>query len=80
MKKKDSIEGHVLLMKHIKLSEDASQNLLKKYNIDRKQLPVIFHKDSALTDLDAKPGDIIEITRNSPTTNIAKYYRVVVNA
>lgn len=80
MKKKDSIEGHVLLMKHVKLSEDVSQNLLKKYNIDKKQLPVIFHKDSALTELDAKPGDVIEITRNSSTTNTAKYYRVVVNA
>ncbi len=80
MKKKDSIEGHVLLMKHVKLSEDASQNLLKKYNIDRKQLPVIFNKDSALTELDAKPGDIIEITRNSSISNTTKYYRVVVNA
>lgn len=80
MKKKDFIEGHVLLMKHTKLSEDASTNILKKFNIDKKQLPVIFMKDSAISNLDAKPGDLIEIARNSSTTKTAKYYRVVINA
>ena len=80
MKKKESIQEHVLLMKHVKLSEEASEKLLKKYNIDKKQLPVIFNKDLALTGMDAKSGDVIEITRESPTAKNAKYYRVVVNA
>lgn len=80
MKKNESIQEHVLLMKHAKLSEEASEKLLKKYNIDKKQLPVIFNKDAALIGMDAKPGDVIEITRESVTAKNAKYYRVVVNA
>ena len=80
MKKKESIQEHVLLMKHARLNEDASEKLLKKYNIDKKQLPIIFNKDSALTGMDVKPGDVIEITRESSTAKTIKYYRVIVNA
>lgn len=80
MVKKSVIEDHVLLMKHIKLSEDEAKRLLNKYNIDKKQLPLIFDKDPAITGSDAMPGDIIEITRVSPTVRNSKYYRVVVNA
>lgn len=80
MNKKESIQEHVLLMKHVKLSEEASEKILKKYNIDKKQLPVIFNKDAALIGTDAKPGDLVEITRDSPTAKTTKYYRVVVNA
>ncbi|MAG53001.1 MAG: DNA-directed RNA polymerase subunit H [Nanoarchaeota archaeon] len=80
MKKKQDIKGHVLLLKHTKLSEQASQNLLKKYNILKEQLPVIFNKDTGVVDLDVEPGDIVEVTRESPTIGNSKYYRVVVNA
>ena len=80
MKKKDAIQDHVLLMKHVVLSEEASEKILKKYNIDKKQLPVIFHKDPALAGTEAEPGDLVEINRDSPTAKYTKYYRVVVNA
>lgn len=79
MKKKLDIQGHVLLLKHAVLSEQVSENLLKKYNILKEQLPVIYSKDPAIADLNAEPGNIIEITRESFTTGSSKYYRVVVN-
>ncbi|MAF51365.1 MAG: DNA-directed RNA polymerase subunit H [Nanoarchaeota archaeon] len=80
MKKTATIKEHVLLLKHTKLSEKDSENILKKYNILRKQLPVIFSKDAAISSIDTESGDIIEITRKSSTAGISKYYRVVVNA
>ena len=43
------------------------------------QLPKIYKKDPALRESDVKPGDIIEIERNSPTANKTKFYRVVVD-
>jgi DNA-directed RNA polymerase subunit H (RpoH/RPB5) len=81
MKKKLDIQGHVLLIKHTKLNEQASEKLLKDYNILGKQLPVIFKSDPSIEQMDeVNPGDIVEITRDSETNKTAKYYRVVVNA
>ncbi len=79
MKKKADITNHILVPKHEKLSEQAAQKLLEKYNISKKQLPIIFSKDPAIQHLEANPGDIIEITRKSPTTNTSKFYRVVID-
>ena len=67
------------MVKHEKLNEQASQKLLEQYNISKKQLPLIFKNDPALEGLDADVGDIIEITRKSPTINVSKFYRLVVN-
>ena len=69
---------HILIPKHRKLSEEESDNILKKYNISRKQLPRIRISDSAVLELNPKRGDIIEITRDSPTTGKSYFYRVVV--
>ena len=79
VKKQIQIEDHILLFKHEKLSEKASEELLKKYNISASQLPKIFKKDPVVKALDVKAGDVIEIDRNSPTANKAKFYRVVVD-
>jgi DNA-directed RNA polymerase subunit H (RpoH/RPB5) len=80
MKKTANIEGHVLLLKHTKLNEKSAEAILKKYNLLKKQLPVIFSKDAAVIKSEAEPGDIIEITREDSTVKSPKYYRVVVNA
>ena len=84
VKKQIQIDSHVLLFKHEKLNEKASEELLKKYNISALQLPKIYKKDSALKglgvkSLDIKAGDIIEIERNSPTADKTKFYRVGVD-
>ena len=79
MKKTLNIKNHVLMVKHDKLNEQASKKITEKYNISKKQLPFIYKKDPAIADLDVKVGDIIEITRKSPTTIISKFYRLVVN-
>jgi len=78
VKKQSEIKDHVLLLKHEKLSEKSSEELFKKYNISATQLPKIYKKDPALKGLeDLKTGEVIEISRDSPTANKSKFYRVV---
>ena len=77
-KKKFDILDHVLVPKHEKLSQVKTKELLEKYNVTLQQLPRIDINDPALKELDVKPGDVIKISRNSPTTGKSVYYRVVV--
>lgn len=72
------ITKHEFVPKHTKLSEDEAQEMLKKFNISRKQLPRILKEDSAIQKLDVKKGDVIRIIRKSPTTGEAEFYRVVI--
>ncbi len=79
MAKKLDIKNHILVPKHSKISEKEKKALLEKYDITIRELPKISYKDPALKGLDAKPGDVIKITRSSPTAGEAIYYRVVIN-
>lgn len=79
MKKKFKADEHLLIPKHIKLSETQKEKLLEKYNISVKELPKILKTDPAIISLNAKPGDVIKITRKSPTASEAAFYRVVVD-
>ena len=68
---------HILVPVHKKISEKEKAELLKKYNITLKELPKILINDSAISDLDAKEGDVIKITRKSHTAGEIAYYRGV---
>lgn len=72
-------EDHNLVPKHEKLEKEKANELLEKYNITKLQLPRISKKDPAIKDMEIKAGDIIKITRNSPTADKTVYYRVVVS-
>lgn len=80
MAEKFNIQEHKLIPKHTKLSEEETQKLLEQYNISLKQLPKILKSDPAIKDLNAKPGDVIKIDRESPTMGKTSFYRVVLNA
>ncbi|RME55346.1 DNA-directed RNA polymerase subunit H [Candidatus Woesearchaeota archaeon] len=79
-KEKLDISKHILVPKHTKLSDEEVKSLLEEYNISLKQLPKILKNDPAISDLGAKPGDVIKIERHSPTVGKTYYYRVVSNA
>ena len=72
------VSKHILVPKHEKLSEEETEEILKKYKINSKKLPRIQNTDPAIKDLEAEKGDIIKITRVSETVGTAYYYRVVV--
>ncbi len=73
-----SVLDHVLVPKHRILSEEEKRSLLEKFNISEIQLPKILANDPAVKALGAKPGDVIEIERPSPTAGKTLYYRLVV--
>ena len=74
-----NIRKHMLVPEHSKLNKKEIQELLEKYNLALNELPKILLTDPAIEKLNVKPGDIIKITRDSPTAGISIYYRVVIN-
>ncbi len=60
------------------LSEDEQREFMEKYNISKRQLPLILPSDPVVKALEAKVGDIIEFTRKNKIAGLSKYYRVVV--
>ncbi len=73
------ITKHSLVPKHVKLSEEEKQELLKKHGLDLSQLPMILLSDAAIQDLRPEVGNVIKIIRDSPTDVESIFYRVVVH-
>ncbi len=70
--------SHELVPKHEVLSKEDAEDVLKRYRVKPYQLPHIKASDPAVKAIDGKPGDIIKITRKSPTARYTLYYRYVV--
>mgnify|MGYP002867231374 CR=1 FL=1 len=68
--------AHILQPKHIRLNQKESDELLKKLNVSKAQLPKIFLTDPALPE-GCNIGDIIKIERKDEET-VVFYFRVVV--
>jgi len=80
MKKiKFKVDKHILTPKHAKLSEKEKGQIFEKYQVTSKEMPKILKTDAALRELDAKPGDVIKVTRKSATAGEAVFYRVVID-
>ncbi len=66
-----------MVPKHEKLSKAKAKELLEKYNVVPNQLPQITLTDPTLENMEVEAGDIIKITRKSPTAGESVYYRVI---
>ena len=77
-KKVIKISNHIYQPKHEILPKDLAEEVLLKFNARPSQLPYITTTDKGIEDLDVRPGDIIKITRKSPTAGESVYYRYVV--
>jgi DNA-directed RNA polymerase subunit H len=70
---------HDLVPKHKVLSPEEKEELKEKYNLKSlKQLPKMKISDPGVIAVGGVIGDVIEITRNSPTAKETTYYRLVV--
>jgi len=78
MPAKFDVGQHVLVPKHEILSKEKAQEVLQRYKIFPHQLPLIKSSDSAAKAIGAKSGDILKITRNSPTAGKDVVYRYVI--
>ncbi len=69
---------HRLVPRHEILEEGDVQKILLEYNIEKEQMPKIRVSDPAALAIKAKVGDVIRITRDSPTAGKAIFYRLVI--
>ena len=71
------VSQHNLVPEHTVLDEADVEEVLAEYDIDRTDLPKIQRRDPALPE-GAEVGDVVEIVRDSRTTERAVVYRLVV--
>jgi len=77
-KKKIDVLLHKYVPKHILLTKDETDDLLKKYKISVTDLPQMFEKDPVAIAIGAKEGDVVKIVRDSETSvTSVVYYRYV---
>ena len=72
------VPNHVYVPKHEIMTKKEAEQVLKEYNCNATELPLIFVTDPAIIGLGVKPGDMIKIARKSGTSGISLYYRYVV--
>ena len=72
------VPNHAYVPKHEIMTKKEAEQVLKEYNCNATELPLIFVTDPAIIGLGVKPGDMIKITRRSGTSGISLYYRYVV--
>lgn len=76
--KRIDVRKHLLVPKHEKLSEKEKEEVLKEFNSRPEDFPRILKRDAVLQGINVKYGDVIRITRKSPTAGQMVFYRVVV--
>ena len=77
-KKKIDVLLHKYVPKHVLLTKDETDELLKEYKIGVTDLPQMFEKDPVAIAIGAKEGDIVKIIRDSETSvTSVVYYRYV---
>lgn len=74
--KKDILK-HELVPHHVVLSESEIKKIFKDLDFKQNQLPKIKVDDPVVKDIDGKVGDVLEITRKSPTAGTFVTYRLV---
>jgi DNA-directed RNA polymerase subunit H len=72
------VRQHKLVPKHEILPKEKAQEVLERYKVAPHQLPFIKDSDPAAKAIGAELGDILRITRSSPTAGKAIVYRYVI--
>ncbi len=69
---------HKMVPHHEILNESDLKKTLAEYNIEKEQMPKIRVTDPAAIYIKAKVGDVVRITRDSPTAGKSIFYRLVI--
>jgi DNA-directed RNA polymerase subunit H (RpoH/RPB5) len=77
---KINIVDHVLVPKHIVLTQEENKIVLETYNAKKKDMPLISSTDPIARYYNMKPDDICKIERPSIMTCITPFYRIVVKS
>jgi len=73
-----NISRHVLVPKHEILSNEEAVRVMEQCNAKKNQMPNILHTDKQAKYLNVRPGQIVKITRPSPTAGEYVIYRLCV--
>ncbi|MEA3558171.1 MAG: DNA-directed RNA polymerase subunit H [Candidatus Thermoplasmatota archaeon] len=73
-----NVMENYLVPRHSIISEEEVKELLDRYGIKLSQLPKILMMDPCSKALNAKPGDVLKVERQSPTAGSSNYYRIVI--
>ncbi len=69
---------HKMVPNHEILNEEDLNKVLSEYKVDKEQLPKIRISDPAAVSVKAKVGDVVRVTRESPTAGKSYFYRLVI--
>lgn len=73
-----SILSHVLVPLHEIVSEKEAEEIFKKFDPKKEKFPQILRTDPIIEEIGAKKGDLLRVTRKSPTAGKCVSYRVVI--
>ena len=76
---KRDILKHRLVPEHTILSKSEIKKIIKELDIHPEQLPKIKQDDPVCKAIEAKPGDVLKITRKSHTAGKFVTYRLVLD-
>ena len=74
---KIDIQDHMLVPTHEIMTEEEIADEFSDVEYDFKDLPKIRSDDPVVKAIEAKPGDILRITRESQTAGVFVTYRIV---
>ncbi|XP_071686519.1 DNA-directed RNA polymerases IV and V subunit 5B-like [Rutidosis leptorrhynchoides] len=72
-----NITKHVLKPKHRVITDQEKEKLLKKFNLNEKQLPRMSEKDAIAQYYGLTKGQVVEVTYNGEITGLHVTYRCI---
>ena len=74
---KIDIQNHMLVPKHEIMTEEEISEEFSAVDYDFKELPKIKSNDPVVKAINAEPGNVLRITRESQTAGVFVTYRIV---